>query len=79
MFTNPQKETDFLMNALNSASIGVYHIYISKAKIFINDSFANILGYRSADSQPSFNRKLVRKFIPGMITTCYQQSDSAIR
>jgi len=52
MFTNPQKETDFLMNALNSASIGVYHIYISKAKIFINDSFANILGYRSADLNP---------------------------
>lgn len=52
MFTNPKKETDFLMNALNSASIGVYHSYISKAKLIINDSFANILGYQSADLSP---------------------------
>ncbi|RKD86347.1 PAS domain S-box-containing protein [Mangrovibacterium diazotrophicum] len=40
------------MNALNSASIGVYHIYISKAKIFINESFASILGYTSDDLNP---------------------------
>ena len=60
MLSNPKNESTFLMQALNQAMLGVWHIQVRENQLFINDSLARIIGYQTDEIRSGPNENWVK-------------------